>query len=282
MVSSTTKLRGSGREVMIGADRPAVMIGAQASVYDAKDCASPSGKRDFAAICQEAVNQAKAGADVIEIRATGMGGDEASCLPALVEMVAHVVLAPLCIGAEDPKALDAALAVCAGKPIAYLINQQSGAWQDFLGVAHRRGAAVIVQAVESDGAPAPYDARVETARRILRECISKGIARDDVIVDPVASPVAGNEAAASTALKVAARVAQLDCINQTLRISSALAGLPDGEMFGAQFIARALAAGITCPIVTATADRRSVLLADLLMGRPGALRMYLDFAGAGR
>jgi 5-methyltetrahydrofolate--homocysteine methyltransferase len=282
MVISTTRVQGSANEVLISPERSAAVISSLANAGTAQDCAAPAGQKGLDAICQEAVEQARAGADIIEVTAVGLGDDEATCLPALVEMVARAVPTPLCIGARDPKSLDAALAVCPGKPIAFMLDQRPETWVDFLSVARRRGAAVIIQAVEPDGKPGPLDLRADTARRILRESIAKGIPREDVILDTVVRPIVGDETAASVALKVAARVAQLDCVNLTLRISPALTGLADADLLGAGLIARALAAGVTCPIVATPAQRRAVWLANLLMGHPGALRKYQDGIATGR
>ncbi len=276
MVSSITKLRGSVNEVTLNPLGPAVAIGGMASLDETQQSKLSNNQAGFAAIRQEAVALAQAGAGIIEVRADRLAGDETANLPALVELIGRAVPTPLCIGAEDPKALDAALAVCPGKPVVYLIHQHTANWPEFLSIAQKRGAAVIVQALEPNGLPAPFEARVETARRILRESISKGVARDDVIVDPVITASAADETAAFVALRTATRVAQLDGINLTLRIQAAVTGLPHGETIAAQIIARALAAGVTCPIVASPAQLRSVLFADLLQGRPGVLKKILD------
>jgi 5-methyltetrahydrofolate--homocysteine methyltransferase len=160
MVRSETRLRGSSNEVIIGWERPAVIISQLIPAHRKGGLADPFRRMDFAAIAQKAAVQVQSGADVLEMHIEDPALDEATYLPAMVKAVAQMVPVPLCVGARDPKALAAALAACPGKPLAYLIDQGTGPWRDFLAVAERRGAAVIAQAVEPDGVPATVEERI--------------------------------------------------------------------------------------------------------------------------
>jgi 5-methyltetrahydrofolate--homocysteine methyltransferase len=237
------------------------------------------GQADLDVIAQEAAAQVRAGADVLEVCVSGAGRDETTYLPQVVKAVARSVTVPLCICAKAPEALDAALANCPGKPVAYLVDQQTGPWQDFLAVAARRGAAVIAQGLEPHGVPEGLDERIEVTRRVLREAIAAGVAREDVIVDPVVLPVAEYEGAAAQALRLIAHVAQIDAINMTVRVGSLSSGLPANGDLDHLFMARAVAAGVTCLMVDDVAAARGfALMSDVLLGREGALSRYRDFA----
>ncbi len=279
MVWSEARLTGSGSRVVIGRERSTAVIGGLGARHGSVGLAAMLGQADLDVIAQEAAAQVRAGADVLEVCVSAAGRDETTYLPQVVEAIPRSVAVPLCIGARAPEALDAALANCPGKAVAYLVNQQTGPWHDFLAVAARRGAAVIAQGIEPYGVPEELDERIEVTRRVLREAIAAGVAREDVIVDPVTLPVAEYEGTAAQSLRLIAHVAQIDAINMVVRVGNVSTGLPGNGAFDLLFMARAVAAGATCLMVNDVAVAREfALMSDVLLGREGALSRFRDFA----
>ncbi len=286
MVRSRTKLVGSGSEVVIGLDEPTVVI---------SSAVEPGVSAiDIAAACKRAAAQVKAGASVIEVRVDA--ADEVALLPALAEAVSKTVSVPLCVSARDPRALDAALAKCPGKSVAYWADQTSKTWSDFLVVASKWGAAVIVPGVEDYGSttegaegsvekaalagasaqhrglPATYEEQVETSRRLVRESILGGISRHDVIMDIVALPELHNPGATATALKLAAHLSQVDAINLAMHVSDASEGMARPDVFVTALMSRAYKAGVTVVFADATTYLAAATCADVMMGRVGGVQ----------
>ena len=285
MVRSKTRLVGAGAEVVIGLDEPVVVISS------ATDPGAVSV--DLSAAGQRAIAQVQAGAAVIEVRVDH--GDENALLPALAEAVSKSVPVPLCISARDPRALDAALAKCPGKSVVYWVDQSSKTWSEFLAVASKWGAAVIVPGAEDHGSttegaegsvekailsgaaanhrglPATYEEQIETSRRLVRESILGGVNRHDVIMELVALPELQHPGATATALKLAAHLSQIDAINLAMHISDASAGMAQPEIFDTILLSRALSSGVTIVFADASVYRTAAVGADALMGRVGGV-----------
>ena len=88
---------------------------------------NPAGKKwlqdalrrgDLDTARREAVTQAEAGPDVLDIPGGGFGLDEVDLLPRIVETILQGVYIPLCLDCTAPRALEAALRVYPGKALA--------------------------------------------------------------------------------------------------------------------------------------------------------------------
>jgi 5-methyltetrahydrofolate--homocysteine methyltransferase len=259
---STTRLIGSAGEVAISGEMPAVLIGVGSGG------AAVTPDMDVAPECRDAVEQARAGAAVVEVRVARAGQNEASVLPELVAAIGQAVGVPLFIRATDPEALDAALAVCPGKPLVSLCDQPASLQSRFLAVAQRHGAAVIMPTAVGDDRLASYEDRIEFARAQLRECILAGIPRDDVILDLAPLPEAEYEGTTVNLLRLASHLSQVDRINLSLCPAAAATGMQSAELFGRLLTSRALAAGVTCVLADARSERITVSLADRLVVGP--------------
>ena len=112
-----TILQGTNTEVRIGSTQPTVIIGNRIHAARNARIADAVRRMDMSMIQQEAITQAEEGAQVIGVWLGIEGVDEAQALVRLVESVAEVVPLPLCLGSRDPKALEAALEACPGKPL---------------------------------------------------------------------------------------------------------------------------------------------------------------------
>jgi 5-methyltetrahydrofolate--homocysteine methyltransferase len=272
-----TILKGSEAEVVIGPDRPTVIIGERINPSGRKRLEEALQREDLSLVREEAIAQVRAGADVIDVNVGAPGVDEKKLLPMAVQEVAAAVPVPVCIDTSDPEALAAALEVCPGKPLVNSVNAEEQSLRDILPLVRERGAAVIGLAIGEQGVPTELEERVELARLVLRECLAARIPREDIILDPLALAVAADHTAALTALKTTARLAQIERINMTLGASNISFGMPDRVAMSQIFVAMAIHAGVTCPIIDPIKGKRAVLIADLILGRDEFAKRYLSF-----
>jgi len=273
-----TRLKGSGAEIIISPDRPTVIIGDRIKPSGNSQLAESLRREDIALVRKEAIAQVQEGADVIQVSVGGAGIDEKKVLPLAVQAVAEAVPVPICIDTTDPEALAAALEVCPGKPLVNSITGEERSLTEFLPLAKQRGAAVIRLARDEEGIPMSVEDRVELARHVLRQSISAGIPREDVILDPLALAVSADPSAAVTVLETIARLEQIEKVNMTLRVSNISSDLPEPDAVDEVFIGLALAAGVTCLIIDPLKRRRAVLITDVLLGRDDLAERYINFA----
>jgi 5-methyltetrahydrofolate--homocysteine methyltransferase len=133
-------------------------------------------------------------------------------------------------------------------------------------------------AMNDHGIPRTVEDRVELAREVLRKCITAGIARSDVILDPLALAVDDDPRAALTTLETINQLARIEAVNLTLRPDRICGGLPRPRTIEDLFVALAIRHGVTCPIIDPSKGRQAVLIADVLLGRDDSMGRYVDLA----
>jgi 5-methyltetrahydrofolate--homocysteine methyltransferase len=269
LVSSAT------RQVIIGHDRPTVLIGERINPTGKKKLAASLVAGDLSIVQAEAVKQVNSGADVLDVNVGANGVDEVVMLPQAVAAVMGVVDAPLCIDSHNPKALEAALKVYKGKPIINSVNGQETILEEVLPLVKEYGAAVIALTQDDKGIPADVDGRVSIAHKIIERAEAMGIPREDIIVDCLALTIGANSKAAAVTLEAIRRVKRELGVNQTLGASNISYGLPNREVLNDAFIALAIEAGLTCPTIDAGKVRMAVVSADLILGRDNFAQRYI-------
>ena len=118
-----TRVSSATTEVIIGPDHPTVLIGERINPTGKKKLAEALKASNLEIVRQEALAQAQAGADLLDVNVGTFGVDEVSLLPQAVQEVMRVVDLPLCLDSANPEALAAALKVYKGKA---LINSVTG------------------------------------------------------------------------------------------------------------------------------------------------------------
>jgi 5-methyltetrahydrofolate--homocysteine methyltransferase len=270
-----TRVTSAKKEVVIGDERPTVLIGERINPSGKKRLAAALQAGDLELVRQEAIAQVQAGADVLDVNVGLAGLDEAALLPQAVQVVMETVDVPLCLDSHDPKALAAALRVYRGKAIVNSVNGQETALNEVLPLVKEYGAAVIGLTMDDEGIPQSAERRVAIAHRIVERAAALGIPREDIIMDCLALTIGTDGLAARVTLETIRRVKAELGINQTLGASNISFGLPDRDILNGAFLALAIAAGVTCPTVDVARVRSAVLATDLLLGRDEYARRYL-------
>ncbi len=275
MAAATTVLSAPGKEVRIGGNRPTVIIGERINPTGKKRLAEALRNGDMALVADEVRAQVAAGADVIDINVGAAGVDEVHILPLAVRTAMEAAVVPLSIDTTNPAALKAALAVYQGKPLVNSVNGEEGALERVLPLVREHGAAVIGLTMDGEGIPADAVKRLRIAERIVQRAERLGIPREDVIIDCLALTVGADQQAGRVSLEAIHLVAQELGVNQSLGVSNVSFGLPEREVLNLSFLAMAIAAGVTCPIVDAARVRTTILAVDLLLGRDAYAMRYI-------
>jgi 5-methyltetrahydrofolate--homocysteine methyltransferase len=270
-----TRISSAKREVVIGDQRPTVLIGERINPSGKKRLAAALQAGDLELVRQEATAQVQAGADILDVNVGLAGLDEAALLPQAVQAVMEAVDVPLCLDSHAPKALAAALEVYHGKPIVNSVNGQAAALNEVLPLVKEYGTAVIGLTMDDEGIPQTAERRVAIAHRIVERAVALGIPQEDIIMDCLALSVGTDARAAYITLETIRRVKDELGINQTLGASNISFGLPDRDVLNGAFLALVIAAGVTCPTVDVARVRATVLATDLLLGRDEYARRYI-------
>ncbi len=271
-----TKITSATREVIIGGDRPTVLIGERINPSGKKKLgeALKEGKLDI--VRREAKAQTEAGADILDVNVNIFGVDEPDLLPKAVKAVMESSDLPLCIDSANAEALEAAIKVYKGKPLVNSVTGEEQSLAKILPVVKKHGTAVIGLVQDDNGIPKTPEARLAVAKKIVERAEKLGIPREDIVIDCLSLAVGAESTSGTTALGTIKLIKDELGLNTTLAVSNVSFGLPDRETLNNAFVAACIAVGVTCVIVDVKKIRPAVLAADLVMAHDKYARRYVE------
>ena len=272
-----TILKGTNKEVVIGEDRPFVMIGEKLNPTGIKKLGQALVEQNFDYVKHLAQRQVAWGADVLDINVGHPQIDEAAIMPKVVEAVISVVDVPLCIDSNEPRILEAGLRIAPGKPLVNSVNGEEKQLATVLPIVRDRGAAVIGLTIGEEGIPATAEERLAAAGKIIERAVKMGIPVEDIIIDPLVMTVGHNSNAATVTLKTIELVKKEYGVNISLGASNVSFGLPDRHAVNSAFLALAIQAGATCSITDPIKLGNTIRATDLLLGKDANSIRYLKY-----
>jgi 5-methyltetrahydrofolate--homocysteine methyltransferase len=183
IISSATK------EVVIGHDRPFVMIGERINPTGRKLLAEEMKNGDFSRVEADALAQVEAGAQMLDVNAGIPLADEPALLARAVQLVQSITDVPLSIDSSIIEALEAGLAVYQGKALVNSVTGEAEVMDRVLPLVAKYGAAVVAISNDETGISEDPNVRFEVAKRIVQRAADYGIPASDVVVDPLVMPI---------------------------------------------------------------------------------------------
>ncbi|HLE92174.1 MAG TPA: dihydropteroate synthase [Anaerolineales bacterium] len=272
-----TILKGTNKEVVIGEDRPFVMIGEKLNPTGIKKLGQALVEQNFDYVKHLAQRQVAWGADVLDVNVGHPQIDEAAIMPKVVEAVISVVDVPLCIDSNEPRILEAGLRIAPGKPLVNSVNGEEKQLATVLPIVRDRGAAVIGLTIGEEGIPATAEERLAAAGKIIERAVKMGIPVEDIIIDPLVMTVGHNSNAATVTIKTIELVKKEYGVNISLGASNVSFGLPDRHAVNSAFLALAIQAGATCSITDSIKLGNTIRATDLLLGKDANSMRYLKY-----
>jgi 5-methyltetrahydrofolate--homocysteine methyltransferase len=272
-----TILKSNGKEVVIGIDRPFVMIGEKINPTGIKKLGQALVDKDMEYVKYLAKRQVDWGADVLDVNVGHPQIDEAAIIPMVVEAIKSVVDVPLCIDSNEPKILEAGLNAAPGKPLVNSVNGEEKQLAAVLPIVKARGAAVIGLTIGDEGIPPTPEGRLTAAAKIIERAAKIGIPIEDIIIDPLVMTVGHSSTAAMITLKTIALIVKEFGVNINLGASNVSFGLPDRHSVNAAMLSLAMQAGTTCSITDPIKLGSSIRATDLLLGKDANSMRYLKY-----
>jgi 5-methyltetrahydrofolate--homocysteine methyltransferase len=263
-----TVVSSATREVVIGFDRPFTVIGERINPTGRRRLAEQMVAGDLSTVAAEAVAQVDAGAHMLDVNAGIPLADEPAILAQAVRLVQSVTDVPLCIDSSIVEALEAGLAVYQGKPLVNSVTGEDEQLERVLPLVARHGAAVVAISNDESGISEDPDVRFEVARKIVGRAADHGVARADVVVDPLVMPIGAMATAGRQVFHLVRRLREELGVNTTCGASNVAFGLPSRHALSAAFLTMAATAGLTSAITNPLSEevRRAVAAADVLLG----------------
>jgi len=224
---------------------------------------NPTGKKRLAeslragqldVVREYAVEQAAAGADLLDVNVGAASVDQKTMLPRAVLALAGLVDLPLVIDTTDAAALEEALKRYPGRALVNSVSGETASLDAVLPLVKRYGAAVVVLALDDDGIPATAAERIAVVERIRARAHEAGLSDSDLLVDCLTLAAATDEAGASETLEAVRSVSEGLGLATLLGISNVSHGLPGRPDLNAAFVRLARQAGLTAVIANPSDD----------------------------
>ena len=213
-----------------------------------------SGNHDY--VLGEAINQTRAGAQILDVNAGLPEIDERATLVRLVSELQGVTTLPLQIDSTDPLAIEDAVRLYPGKPIINSVNGKRESLETVLPIAKHYGCAIVGLTLDEEGIPTTAQGRLDVAQRIVDACDELGIPRQDIAIDCLAMAASTDQSAPRAILDGIALVKrELPGVRCVLGVSNISFGLPFRPLVNATFLAAAFAAGLDLAIVNPMSER---------------------------
>ena len=262
-----TVISSATREVVIGFDRPFVVIGERINPTGRKLLAQELKAGDFSRVEADAVAQVAAGAQVLDVNAGVPLADEPALLAQAVKLVQALTDVPLSIDSSVVEALEAGLEAYEGKALLNSVTGEEERLEQVLPLVKKHGAAVVAICNDDTGISTDIDVRFEVARKIVERAADHGIPACDVVVDPLVMPVGAMADAGVQVFRLIRRLREELKVNTTCGASNVSFGLPNRHGMNPTFLGMAIGAGMTSAITNPLEAplMQAVRAADVLM-----------------
>jgi 5-methyltetrahydrofolate--homocysteine methyltransferase len=263
-----TVVSSATREVVIGFERPFVLIGERINPTGRKLLAAEMAAGDYSRVKADALAQVEAGARMLDVNAGIPMADEPRILAEAIQLVQSLTNVPLSIDSSIVAALEAGLAVYKGKPLLNSVTGEEERLESVLPLVKKYGAAVVAISNDETGISEDPDVRFEVAKKIVQRAADHGIPYSDIIVDPLVMPVGALNQAGRSVFHLIRRLREELKVNTTCGASNFSFGLPNRHGLNAAFLSMLIGAGMTSAITNPlhAEEMTAILGADVAMG----------------
>jgi 5-methyltetrahydrofolate--homocysteine methyltransferase len=264
-----TVLRSATKEVVIAADQPFCVIGERINPTGRPVFQKALREGDLAIIEKDVAAQVAGGANVLDINMGVPLTDEADLLVRAIQLVQQVCDLPICIDSSVVEALEAGLSVYQGRALVNSVTAEDERMAAILPLVKKYDAAIIALPNDAEEIPMEADRRLELVQHIVDVATQEyGIAKQDIVIDPLAMPIGADTSVVNTTLETMRRIRDVHGLNMTCGASNVSFGMPDRHTLGAAFLPMAMTAGLTSAIMDTRTPQivEAVKAADLLLG----------------
>lgn len=272
-----TILRSAKKTVCISSEKPLVIIGEKINPTGRRKFVEALQVGNFDFVCELAIGQVKAGADVLDVNVGVPGLDDVALMQKVVRLLTETVEVPLCLDSPNPLALEAGLKAAPGKVLVNSVSGEESRLKAILPLVKEYGAAVIGLILDDRGIPPTPEARLAVAEKILNQAIQMGIPQEDVVIDPLVMAVGADSNAGLVTLKTIELVRTRLGVNINIGASNVSHGLPDRPLINQAFLALAMGSGVTCAITDPVKMTGIIRATDMLLGKDEFAARYLKY-----
>ncbi|MDH3429686.1 MAG: dihydropteroate synthase [Gammaproteobacteria bacterium] len=265
---TNTVISSANSEVVIGFDRPFVVIGERINPTGRKLLAEEMKNGDYSRVRADALAQIAAGARILDVNAGIAMADEPRILAECIRLLQSITDVPLCIDSSIVAALEAGLEAYDGCALLNSVTGEEERLERVLPLVRKYDCAVVAISNDDSGISEDVDVRFNVAKKIVERAADFGIPASKIVVDPLVMPVGAVNSAGRQVMQLVKRLREELRVNTTCGASNLSFGLPDRNGLNAAFISMAIGSGMTSAIANPLHAElmRAVRGANVVMG----------------
>lgn len=219
---------------------------------------NPTGKKklkealindDINYILKEGIAQCEAGAKILDVNVGLPEIDEVKMLSKAVYKLQEILPTPLQLDSSNEKALAAAMRIYNGKPMINSVNGKQSSMDAIFPLVAKYGGVLVALTLDERGVAESCEEKIEIAKKLISEAAKYGIAKKDIVIDPLTLTVSSNPYAAIETLKAVKILTEEMGVNTVLGVSNISFGLPERINVNTAFLTMALQAGLKFAIM---------------------------------
>jgi len=240
-------------------------------------------RRDGEWLAGEAVKQQEAGAAFIDLNCAALLDGEIDALKRHIPLLQDRLRVPLSVDSPNPEALEAGLRLHRGRPLLNSLSGESKRLEALLPLIGEFKPRVIALCLDDSGLPETPEKSLAVARRLADLLLERGLAPEDVFLDPLVRPVGVDPGSVRRFLKALEMIKiGLAGFKTIAGLSNVSFGMPSRRLLNRTFLVlcleRGLDAAIFDPLDKELIDALSS--SETLLNREGAVRAFLQRARA--
>ncbi|MBQ0099816.1 MAG: homocysteine S-methyltransferase family protein, partial [Firmicutes bacterium] len=218
---------------------------------------NPTGKKrlkqailddDIGYVLEEAINQQKAGAHVLDVNVGIPEKDEKVTLVKFIKEIQSAIDLPLQIDTVSFNALEKSLRIYNGKPLINSVNGKKESMETVFPLAKKYGGAIVCLCLDESGIPETVDGRITIAKKIINKAKEYGIKEKDLIFDALTMTISNNAENGKITLETIERISKMG-YKTILGVSNISFGLPNRDFINSTFLISALNKGLSSAIM---------------------------------
>ena len=248
---------------------------------------NPTGKKRFQQalregdmnyVLEQAVSQAEAGAQILDVNVGAPGVDEPVLMEQVVKALQSVTSLPLQLDSSNVEALARGLRVYNGKPIVNSTNGEPEKLKAILPLCKKYGAAIVGLAIDERGILPAAEDRVDIARRITEAALAVGIPREDIYIDCLTLTASAQQKDVLATVQALEACKKELGVRTILGVSNISFGLPCRPYLNTTFLTMAMYAGLDLAIMNPSSEEMmaAVYAYNVLTNRDEQSTRYIE------
>ena len=205
--------------------------------------------------------------------------DEKALLTEVVQELQAVIDLPLQIDTSDIDAMESAMRRYNGKPMINSVNGKQDSMDKIFPLVKKYGGVLVGLTLDENGIPETAEGRIAVAEKIYNEATKYGIAKKDIVIDPLTLTVSTGSDNAKITLDAVNGISR-NGGNTVLGVSNVSFGLPERQNINSVFYTLALNAGLSAAIINPKSEdmMKAYYSFCALMGYDENFIDYIGFA----